>query len=149
MNLVISIIVGLLCEFNVSHSITQFFENTKSINNSNNNNTNMISQLVNTDIKSEKETKRNDQIQILIKFIECFFVHLLFYSLKQKIDLFFGVVGGICSSALCYVIPVICYLSVDKELKVFPKVFIIFVATIMSSLGLIVSTISVIQLFIK
>lgn len=153
-NIAISCIVGLLCEFNVSHSITQFFENTKTTNNDNN----MISQLVNTDInnilykeqsKSTTEKKREEQIQLLIKIIECFFVHLIFFVVKQYIDFFFGFVGGICTSALCYVIPVICYLSVDKQIKIVPKVFIVFVATVMSILGVSVSTISVIQLFMK
>ena len=153
-NVIISCIVGLLCEFNVSHSITQFFENTKT---SNDSDKNILTQLVNTDInnilykdqiKSTTETKREEQIQLLIKIIECFFVHLVFFVINQQIDIFFGFVGGICSSALCYVIPVICYLSVDKNLKIVPKIFILFVATVMSILGLTVTTISVLQLFI-
>ena len=151
----ISCVVGLLCEFNVSHSITQFFENTKR---SNETDKNILTQLVNTDInnilykdqiKSTTESKREEQIQLLIKIIENFFVHLVFFMVNQHIDIFFGFVGGICSSALCYVIPVICYLSVEKNLKILPKIFILFVASVMSVLGLSVTTVSVIQLFKK
>lgn len=166
--------IAIFCEFNMSHSIIQFFDNTKK----NPTNINYIQPIIhktpkkkkgkNTDeneeierinplivieekdenIISDMNEKRNKLIQKLIIIGEGFFANIIFYFLRNQIDLIFGIVGGICTTILCYIIPVYCFMTIDKNIKLIQKVFILFAVTVISIIGIFVTIVSIVYAFI-
>lgn len=159
--------IAILCEFNMSHSIIQFFDSTKSkqVNDY---------QMHGTDIKNEGKKieeneerdnsnplitiedgvsgineKRNKVVQKIIIIGEGFFANLIFYFLRNQIDLIFGIVGGICTIILCYIVPVYCFMTIDKNNKIILKAFIVFAVIIMSIIGMFATIVSIIFVFKK
>lgn len=169
-NLFFKGLIAILCEFNVSHSIIQFFDSTKS------KQVNDIPQVDGTDIKKEGKNideneekdnnnpliaiedkneddssdiieKRNKLVQKIIIIGVGFCANLIFYFLRNQIDVIFGVVGGICTTFLCYIIPVYCFMRIDKNIKIILKAFIVFAVTAMSIIGMFATVVSIVYAF--